>query len=323
MRAVVVSGVSALQRHFARWIRRRQGEDFPPVHIHRRRLYVLPTRGGFLFALALLFMLIAGLNYSSSVALFLTFLLTGLALVAMQRAHRNLLGVEVLQILPAAAFAGEQARLQCVLRNAARFMRYSIELSRGTRERAAGDLAPQASAALTLAVPTQRRGVLRIERLRLSTRFPFGIFEAWTYVHTPLEIEVFPRAQGVLAPPPAPGSDRLERSVLAAGDDEWRGLRPFRDGDPPRQVAWKAYARGAPLLVKEYGSTRGRPRLFDFDSLTGLDVETRLSQLCRWVLDAEARGQTYGLRLPGIEIPHGRGVQHRDRCLSALARATA
>jgi uncharacterized protein (DUF58 family) len=320
MRAIALPRFLDLRPRFARWIRRRQGEDELPVDIHRRRLYVLPTRGGILFGIGLLFMLVAGLNYANGVALFLTFLLAGLALVAMHRAHRNLLGLELLQILPVAAFAGETASLQCVLRNPARFMRYSVEISRGTRERALADLAPQGSATAALPIMTRRRGVLRIDRLRIATRFPFGIFEAWTYVHRTLEIEVYPRAFGARPPPPAPGGDALERSALAAGDEEWLGLRAFRDGDSPRQVDWKAYARGSPLLVKEYGSLRGRPRIFDFETLSGLDAEARLSQLCRWILDAEAHGNAYGLRLPHTEVPSARGRQHLERCLSALAR---
>lgn len=313
-------GASRMQARFARWIRRRQGEDQLPVSIHRRRLYVLPTRGGILFGVGLLFMLVAGLNYSNSVALFLTFLLAGLALVAMHRAHRNLLGVEILQALPLGAFAGERASIRCVLRNPAKFERFSVELSRGGHDRAVADLAPLESAPLAFPVPAAQRGVLRIDRLRIATRFPFGLFEAWTYVHRVLEIEIYPRAAGTRPPPPAPGGDAVERSVLAAGDEEWLGLRNFRDGDSPRQVDWKAYARGSPLLVKEYGSLRGRPSVFAFDALPGLDTEARLSQLCRWVLDAEARGQSYGLKLPRTEIPAGRGAQHRDRCLAALAR---
>ena len=47
------------------------------------------------------------------------------------------------------------------------------------------------------------------------------------------------------------------------GADEWLGLRPFRDGDSPRQVDWKAYARDAPLLVKEYSAAGAEMRIFD------------------------------------------------------------
>lgn len=103
------------------------------------------------------------------------------------------------------------------------------------------------------------------------------------------------------------------------GAEEWIGLREFRDGDSPRRVAWTAYARGAPLLVKEYGSGGSDIRIFRFDALAGLDVESRLEQLARWVVDAEAHGESYGLELPGTTIEPGRGPQHRHRCLTALA----
>jgi len=48
-------------------------------------------------------------------------------------------------------------------------------------------------------------------------------------------------------------------------------------------------------------------------------VETRLSILAHWVLQAEEFGQGYGLRLPGVRIAPDRGEAHRARCLEALA----
>jgi uncharacterized protein (DUF58 family) len=96
-------------------------------------------------------------------------------------------------------------------------------------------------------------------------------------------------------------------------------LRPFRDGDSPRQVDWKAYAREAPLLVKEYSSVGGELRVFDFDSLQALPLEAKLEQLARWVVDAEAGGERYGLQLPHSFIKPDRGPQHRHRCLAELA----
>src|SRR6185312_10813370 len=103
------------------------------------------------------------------------------------------------------------------------------------------------------------------------------------------------------------------------GADEWLGLRPFRDGDSPRQVAWKAYAREAPLLVKEYSSAVSPLRTLSLDDVRQSDIEARLAQLARWIVDAEAGGDLYGLELPGERIPARRGSDHRHRCLSALA----
>jgi uncharacterized protein (DUF58 family) len=107
--------------------------------------------------------------------------------------------------------------------------------------------------------------------------------------------------------------------IEAAGDDEWATLRLFRAGDSPRHVAWKAYAREQPLLVKEYRGVSSQELEFDFDSLAPLETEARLEQLCRWIVDAEASGTRYGLRLGNVRWPLGRGARHHDACLSALA----
>ena len=50
------------------------------------------------------------------------------------------------------------------------------------------------------------------------------------------------------------------------------------------------------------------------------DTEARLCQLARWVVDADGRGERYGLELPGTSIPADSGPEHRHRCLAALAR---
>ncbi len=63
-------------------------------------------------------------------------------------------------------------------------------------------------------------------------------------------------------------------------------------------MAWKAYARGAPLLVKEYTASGSAERLFDFSALAGLDTEQRLSQLAQWIVGSAADGERFGLQLP-------------------------
>jgi uncharacterized protein (DUF58 family) len=47
--------------------------------------------------------------------------------------------------------------------------------------------------------------------------------------------------------------------------------------------------------------------------------EEKLSRMARWVLDAEAQGLRYGLRLPGAELPPNSGMAQRDECLRRIA----
>jgi uncharacterized protein (DUF58 family) len=280
---------------------------------------VLPTRPGFAFAILLLVMLVASLNYANSLALAFTFVFAGFALVAMHRCHRNLLGLIVVAAEAQPAFAGGASRLRVSLRNDAGLMRGAVECGLTSAKLAHVDLARESRAHVDIEVPTPRRGLLHVDRLRIATTFPFGLFRAWTWIHAPIDIVVYPRAEGSLAPPEAPAGRSGVRAVGGTGDDEWLGLRNFRDGDSPRRIAWKAVARGGPLMVKEYGVARDDLRLFDFDALAGLAPEARLEQLARWIIDAEARGDRYGLALRGSVVEPARGPQHRHQCLRLLA----
>jgi uncharacterized protein (DUF58 family) len=300
-------------------MRRRQGLDQLPVTLERRRIYILPTRAGLAFGALLFVMLLAGLNYANSLALFLTFLLTAFALVAMQLCHRNLLGTEVTAAAAPAVFAHSAGAVQLTLASRGTQPRTRLEAALAEGPMITADVAAHGRQRLELPVAAASRGIVRLERVRLSTAWPFGLFRAWTWVHTPLEMLVYPQPRGALPMPAESGRRTGTRELFGAGADEWVGLRPFRDGDSPRQVDWKAYAREAPLLVKEYAQGASELRWFDFAPLAHLALEERLSQLARWVVDAEAHGERYALEIPGVRLPPDRGPEHRHRCLAALA----
>jgi uncharacterized protein (DUF58 family) len=309
---------SYFRKRIAVWIKRRQGTDALPLTLQRRRLYILPTRAGLGFGVLLALMLAAGLNYANSLALFLTFLMGGFALVAMQLCHRNLLGTGLYAAHAAPTFAQRSGTLQLTLINESAQPRFRIESGLGYEATQTTSLG-RGRQHLEIPVAAPKRGLVKIERLRLTTSHPFGLFRTWTWVHAPIQMLVYPRAHGAAPMPSQKGRKSGNRSQGHAGADEWQGLRPFRDGDSPRQVDWKAYAREAPLLVKEYSSMGSELRVFGFDSLPTLSTEARLEQVARWIVDAEDNGDRYGLEIPGTTIAPDRGTEHRHRCLAALA----
>jgi uncharacterized protein (DUF58 family) len=319
MVAVVAKLRERLRERAAAWVRRRQGADRLPLTLARRRLYILPTRAGMAFGALVLTMLIAALNYANSLALLLAFLLAGFALVAMHECHRNLLGLSLLEAAAPPLFAGSTGTLRLTLENASRLARYRVDTALPHEPAVPLDLTAAGRGQVELSIRAQRRGLQRIDRLRVSSSHPFGLFRVWTWVHAPIVVIVYPRAAGSLPLPADRGIGAGGWPRGAGGADEWFGLRPFRDGDSPRQVAWKAYAREAPLLVKEY-STAGSPlRMLSLEAARQPDIESRLAQLARWIVDAEAAGDLYGLELAGELIPAHRGPDHRHRCLTALA----
>jgi uncharacterized protein (DUF58 family) len=245
--------------------------------------------------------------------------LSGFALVTMHLCHRNLHGTALFSAHALPTFALRPGSLRVTLENSALLPRYRLESGVADEPTQATDVPAQGRQQIELPVAAPKRGIVTVDRLRLTTTHPFGLFRTWTWVHAPIGMLVYPRPAGALPMPTVSGRKTGHRSQGYSGADEWQGLRPFRDGDSPRQVDWKAYAREAPLLVKEYSAMGSELRIFDFQQLTHLDTEARLEQLTRWVVDAEEKGDRYGLELPGVHIAPDRGTDHRHQCLAALA----
>jgi uncharacterized protein (DUF58 family) len=299
------------------WTARRHGPDSLPIKIHRRRVYILPTRFGIMLGLVLAAMLIAGLNYNSNLGLAFAFLMASIALVTMHHCNRNLLGLQVDVTAEVDAFAGGEAYFDFVLRNDSPIDRRDVEIrclsATGMRSALARSSEP-----LPVAVPVPRRGVTRISQFELRTRYPFGWFHAWTYVQGSLTAYVAPSPHGTRTLPAVGGSGQTARSE-ARGDEDFAGLRAYEPGVPLKHMAWKVLARGGEAAVRSYTSLAAQPEWLEWSSLEGKDTETRLSQLCLWVLESDAAQRVFGLRIPGKEILPARGAAHRFACLRALA----
>jgi uncharacterized protein (DUF58 family) len=307
----------ALADKLRAWAARRHGRDSLPIKINRRRIYILPTRFGIMLAFLLVAMLLAGLNYNSNLALAFGFLMASVALVTMHHCNRNLLGLQVDVTTEVDAFAGGEAGFEFVLKNDSNVDRRDVEI----RCLGAGGIrsvAARSSESVPVAVPVPRRGIVRIAQFELRTRYPFGWFHAWTYVQGALTAYVAPSPEGARALPSAAGTGSRSRSETR-GDEDFAGLRAYEPGVPLKHMAWKVLARGGEAAVRSYSGLAALPEWLEWSALEGEDSETRLSQLCLWVLESESAHRIYGLRLPGKEIAPARGAAHRFACLRALA----
>ena len=290
------------------------------VLVHRR-VYIVPAQLGWFFVLTLFILLIGSINYALSLGFALTFLLGGLALAGMVHTARNLARMAVSAGRAEPVFAGETAQFRLYLEARAGFDRPSI-LARHVRSRTQMvlDVPAAGLAEVVLGVPAEKRGWLPLGRVMLETRFPLGIFRAWSYIEPDARCLVYPRPdRSALPAPSAEGAKGTLRSPTP-GNDDYAGLRAYQLSDSPRHVAWKAVARSEDMLTKQFTGEAAAELWLEWARLPpGLDAETRLSRLTGWVLEAERSGMHYGLRLPGIEIPPARGETHRAACLQALA----
>ncbi len=302
-----------------RWARNRQGGDAHVTRLQSRRIYILPTGVGFVFALMTFAMLLGSMNYNNNLSFVLTFLLAGLGLVSMHQCQRNLVGLELSFAGVDPVFAGQSAQFRIAITNHSKNSRYNIQLYADTISSDIKDLAPGDSQVFRLAVPTDRRGHVALERFGIRTLFPFELFRSWAWLHMDLSGLVYPTPAEHVPEPPPTQSAQGHRQHDARGEEDFAGLRKFHVGDSPRHVAWKAYARTGELLSKQFAGADTSSQWFDFDHVDEDDVEERLSVITRWIIDADRTQRDYGVRIPGAEFPPAHGESHRHLCLESLA----
>lgn len=305
------------------WLFRWQVSDGNgPLVLTQRRIFIIPTRLGLLYGLALVVMLLGAINYNLALGHALVFLLTGLGLVGMIHTFRNLAGLSLSPGRCAAVFVGEAAHFPLLLANGRLQPRLGLEFQALGGPLVDAAVAAQATGSVAVPVPATRRGWLELSRLRLASSYPLGLFRAWSYPNPAMRCLVYPKP--VVTPlPPATASLAGQQHQGQGGQEDFSGLREHQPADSPRHIAWKAVARNteqSPLLVKQFAGGAQAELWLDWNLLpAGLDTESRLSHLAGWVIAADAEQLRYGLRLPRREIPPDAGPAQRQRCLEALA----
>ena len=296
------------------------------TRLTRKRIYIMPTRQGLAFAVALLVMLAGSMNYNNALGFALTFLLVALALVSLLHTYRNLAGLQVSARAALPVFAGNVARFPITVDNADGPRRDGVVI---TEQRATNDivvhldLAPDSDARVELPVATQHRGWRNLDRICIASRAPFGIFRAWYRVPVGVRSIVYPHPFGATPLPLHYAESGGESGHGGSGRDDFAGLREYRRGDAVHHIHWKAAARGGVVPVKLFAGARTRDVVLRFTDTPAGDVERRLAQLTAWVLSAEAQGLHYTLQLPGaapvLSSDPDTGPAHRDQCLRRLA----
>jgi uncharacterized protein (DUF58 family) len=311
----------ALRQTALGWLFQWRGPETGTIVLTQRRVFILPTAQGLLLALVVLLILVGSTNYDLALGFVLAFLLAAAATQAMLHTFRNLALLRVCAGRCEPVFAGAVAHFHLRLENPSRTARHAVAVSAGRETADYVDVPAGGEADAVIEIAAARRGWLRPGRFTLFTRFPAGLFRAWSYAEPDMRCLVYPAPATPGLPLPAAAAGEGEGGELGQGQEEFAGLRQYRPGDAPRHMAWKAIARDDSLLLTKQFAGRAPAQLWlGWEQLpAGLDTESRLSHLARWVIEAERAALTYGLRLPGVVLAPAAGPAHRDACLRALA----
>lgn len=288
------------------------------IVLSQNNIYIFPSSAGMVFVILLVTLLVTAINYQNSLIYLLTFLLGAMFFISIWLCFLNLSGLEVITDSPADAFEGESLsfRVTFLLPNksapAIRFgadpeQAIEVFIEKGIKK------------SVSLLQPARSRGYYQLDRLYLSTLFPFGLIRAWTWLKTEAAVFVCPAP---VDPVYAPGSTQSGTASYASqvhiensGD-----LKSYVPGDSLARVAWKQFAAKDQLYIRAYDGTSGEvDQWVDWQAYAASNIEQRLGMMCSDILRLGRERKRFGVRLPGQEIAQGSGPEHERECLRALA----
>lgn len=189
----------------------------------------------------------------------------------------------------------------------------------------------------------QGRGEVRLDRLTVRTRFPFGLVRRTKHVSQATHTLVYPRRyrlrRHVLESIVPIGPMGMKLSSRPGGGDDFFGVREYRPGDSRRMIAWKRSASSpvSDLLVIER-TLPSPPRLrfvlnlsqstAELQARLGEEHDARrlqeraISLVASFLDEASGRGFEIGLSVVGITTPVTplrRSHWHVERLMGLLA----
>lgn len=309
--------MSQLKQYFQRWAAKRSPRA-DKVVLQHRTIYVFPSKQGAAFLILILLIWLLGTNYQNNLILGLSFFLTSVMLVSVIHAFKNLLGLTFVADSAQTAAVGENAAFSIQISSAYQANHHGLLLSI-LDDSVRADVPAGKTTQVNLNLPARHRGWLKLPRVVLKSYFPFGMIRAWAYIDVNHRALIFPRPIACDQPPLGVGQGDEGTYISVQRGDEFQGFQNYQPGSPLSQIAWKQYARGAGLHLKDYRALQSEHFWLDWQAVSARDTELALSNLSYWVNYFADNNVEFGLRLPNITIERGMGDVHRLEALTALA----
>jgi Protein of unknown function DUF58 len=186
------------------------------------------------------------------------------------------------------------------------------------------------SAEVMVEIVPLRRGLLQFKALTVACPDPLGLFNACVKLPLPQSVLILPKRYQ-LPPIQLPGARRHQSGGVAlassVGDsEEFRSLREYRPGDPPRKIHWKSWAKvGKPMVKEEQDEYFVRHALildtFQLESHSEI-LEEAVAVAASLACEVQTQESLLDMMFVGLEahcFTVGRGLGQTERMLELLA----
>ncbi len=294
-----------------------------------------PTRAGWTFFALVFAVGFAALNTGNNLLYLMLSVMLSFLVLSGVLSEAALRGITVRRRLPFEWAAGQAGRVVLEIGNEQRRIWAHAIVVEDLAERELGRagavgrvlalrIEPAGCVRRSYSFAPTRRGELRFRGLRVTTRFPFGLFAKSLWLERSASVLVYPRLGPEEPPPPRENARPIgrDRRGASAATSEITGLREFAHGDAPRRVHWPASWRRGQLLVRDAeGETAGETevRLRTAGALLDEHFEESVARAASRAEAAFRKGFRVGLRTDGATLEPGSGALHRARVLGYLA----
>jgi uncharacterized protein (DUF58 family) len=313
------------------------------LRYRRRSLAFTPL--GTRFVLVTLAVGLAAINTGNNLLYLVLALLLSLITLSGVLSEQSLRRLEARRRTPSTIFAGSPAPVTVVVTNHNRlfpsFLLHVQEAPSGavqlmtpvSGEPSIFVLPPGDSRTVTYQLRFERRGRHRLRGVKVSTRFPFGLFTKQLLI--PIDDDVLvlpallPRDESIGLVNPVGQAEARARRGHGSG---FFVLKEYQPGDDARMIHWKSSARQAKLLVREADEEEHREVTLALDlrwpassaterqaALYDARCERLVSLAATMTVEWSRRGWRLGLFAGGVYLPPRQGRAHISRLLEALA----
>ena len=298
----------------------------------RRSLFSLPrsltiTREGKWFIGVLLLVGIAAINTGNNLLYLVVAAMLSFIIVSGVLSESTIRGIRVERRFPRHLFKGQPVAVRYRIENGKkRLPSYSFNIAELAAPGFTSEVAyvlklkARAETVKTAQVLFERRGSHLLRGVRISTRFPFGLFLKGREEPAEAEVVVYP----AMRPPSGMRLKAISANVSASDRDifafakgsgtELRSMRDYAAFDDARFIYWKSAAKGQKLLMKEFEKETERKVIVLFDNYCAKNddpaFEDMVDEAAGVINHFIERGFEVGLKtLTDEALPAGGGAQ--------------
>ncbi len=311
------------------------------------RVFILPTRFGAYFITIIFILFLMSLSYGHSLAISATFLFVSIVVISVVYTNYNLYGVYLRDKPSKDSFFNDDDFLIKLFNKWGRprpdieieVLLCSIHDKKSLTYSGTSSLLSLVDTSVNLessASSKYRRGVYHMDKIKVSTAFPFGLFRSWKFLKPlPEQSKIYiypnplePKVEGMIVSSSrnklkdqGDKNNQVNRHMIRSGvgSENFYEHSAYRDSGGIKRIDWKIYSRTHELFEKHYEDEHKSRYLLDRKNFQSYPLELQMSYICYFILKFTREGKSFALVLNDEAPRWDSGKKYEQWCLRKLS----